>query len=158
MDYERKAIMNLFRRFLVHLMSLSIVTLGMAACGPIDDGVQNGSGALSEQRGKAGATKDNDGKVHICHIPPGNPANAHTISVGAPAVQAHLAHGDYVGSCGGGGGGGGGGGSDGGSGGGGDGGGGGEPTCGSEGDSCTDHNDCCSFYVCYFGSCTYNPG
>lgn len=38
-------------------------------------------------------------KVAICHIPPGNPANAHTIVVGAPAVPAHLAHGDYLGAC-----------------------------------------------------------
>ncbi len=37
------------------------------------------------------------GKVTICHIPPGNPANAHTITVGAPAVAAHEAHGDDVG-------------------------------------------------------------
>ena len=40
------------------------------------------------------------GKVTICHIPPGNPGNAHTITVGAPAVRAHAAHGDFVeGSC-----------------------------------------------------------
>ena len=39
------------------------------------------------------------GKVAVCHIPPGNPANAHTIVVGAAAVKAHLAHGDYLGSC-----------------------------------------------------------
>ena len=39
-------------------------------------------------------------KVTICHIPPGNPANAHTITVGSPAVAAHKAHGDFVyGSC-----------------------------------------------------------
>ena len=38
-------------------------------------------------------------KVDVCHIPPGNPDNAHTITVGAPAVEAHLAHGDFVGSC-----------------------------------------------------------
>ncbi len=38
-------------------------------------------------------------KVTICHIPPGNPANAHTIDVGEPAVSAHLAHGDYCGPC-----------------------------------------------------------
>ncbi len=38
-------------------------------------------------------------KVTICHIPPGNPANAHTITVGAPAVRAHLAHGDHLGAC-----------------------------------------------------------
>lgn len=44
-------------------------------------------------------------KVTICHIPPGNPDNAHTIVVGAPAVPAHLDHGDTLGECGGGGGG-----------------------------------------------------
>jgi hypothetical protein len=38
-------------------------------------------------------------KVTICHIPPGNPANAHSITVGSPAVRAHLAHGDYLGAC-----------------------------------------------------------
>jgi hypothetical protein len=38
-------------------------------------------------------------KVTICHIPPGNPDNAHTISVGAPALDAHLAHGDTEGEC-----------------------------------------------------------
>ena len=36
----------------------------------------------------------------ICHIPPGNPDNAHTITVGAPAVAAHMAnHGDRSGPC-----------------------------------------------------------
>jgi len=38
-------------------------------------------------------------KVVVCHIPPGNPANAHTITVGASAVRAHLAHGDALGAC-----------------------------------------------------------
>lgn len=39
-------------------------------------------------------------KVTICHIPPGNPDNAHTITVGAPAVPAHIAeHGDTIGPC-----------------------------------------------------------
>ncbi len=38
-------------------------------------------------------------KVKVCHIPPGNPANWHTITVGEPAVPAHLAHGDLLGSC-----------------------------------------------------------
>ncbi|HWE30070.1 MAG TPA: hypothetical protein VHB97_18800 [Polyangia bacterium] len=38
-------------------------------------------------------------KTTVCHIPPGNPANEHTICVGNPAVPAHLAHGDFLGSC-----------------------------------------------------------
>jgi len=39
-------------------------------------------------------------KVLICHIPPGNPANAHEICVGEPAVAAHVKnHGDPIGPC-----------------------------------------------------------
>lgn len=42
---------------------------------------------------------DGNSKVTICHIPPGNPSNLHTITVGASAVPAHIAHGDYLGAC-----------------------------------------------------------
>jgi hypothetical protein len=38
-------------------------------------------------------------KVYVCHIPPGNPANAHVIEVSINAVDAHLDHGDQLGSC-----------------------------------------------------------
>ena len=39
-------------------------------------------------------------KELICHIPPGNPANAHTICVGKPAVAPHQKHhGDTLGAC-----------------------------------------------------------
>jgi len=39
-------------------------------------------------------------KVKVCHIPPGNPTNAHTICIGKSAVVAHLGnHGDYLGEC-----------------------------------------------------------
>ncbi|MDB5048827.1 MAG: putative lipoprotein [Fibrobacteres bacterium] len=54
-----------------------------------------GGGAGSKTGGGGGVAK-----VTICHIPPGNPANAHSITVGSPAVPAHLAHGDYIGACG----------------------------------------------------------
>lgn len=47
----------------------------------------------------AGAQPGGVDKVEICHIPPGNPAAAHTITVGGPAVSAHLAHGDERGEC-----------------------------------------------------------
>jgi hypothetical protein len=57
-------------------------------------------------------------KVLICHIPPGNPDNAHTICVSTHAVAPHQEqHGDTIGACEGDGGGGGGGGDDGGGGG-----------------------------------------
>ncbi len=42
---------------------------------------------------------DMSGKVTLCHIPPGNEDNAHTIMVSPNAVPAHLAHGDELGEC-----------------------------------------------------------
>ncbi|MHC5110481.1 MAG: hypothetical protein ACYTHJ_11455 [Planctomycetota bacterium] len=38
-------------------------------------------------------------RVTICHIPPGDPDNAQTITVSEHALEAHLAHGDVLGSC-----------------------------------------------------------
>jgi hypothetical protein len=38
-------------------------------------------------------------KIPLCHIPPGNPANRHSILVGESAVAAHLRHGDHRGYC-----------------------------------------------------------
>jgi len=38
-------------------------------------------------------------KVDVCHIPPGNAENAHTITIDQNAVGTHLDHGDSVGSC-----------------------------------------------------------
>src|SRR3989304_259035 len=42
---------------------------------------------------------DDDGKVKICHIPQGNPGNAHTIRISQSALQTHLNHGDTKGVC-----------------------------------------------------------
>lgn len=40
------------------------------------------------------------GKFVVCHVPPGNPENPQTITVGSQnAVQAHLRHGDTPGPC-----------------------------------------------------------
>lgn len=41
----------------------------------------------------------NGDKVCLCHVPPGNPGNAHTICVGPKAVRAHLRHNDVLGEC-----------------------------------------------------------
>lgn len=38
-------------------------------------------------------------KITICHIPPGNPKNAHTITISTNAWPAHKGHGDYLGPC-----------------------------------------------------------
>lgn len=38
-------------------------------------------------------------KVQICHIPPNDPNNFHTITVGENTLSAHLAHGDLTGPC-----------------------------------------------------------
>jgi len=46
--------------------------------------------------GGTSSTTSTTEKVPICHIPPGNPGNAHTITIGSPAIRAHLAHGDDI--------------------------------------------------------------
>lgn len=38
-------------------------------------------------------------KVEVCHIPPGDPDNYHTIKISEKALAKHLAHFDLVGSC-----------------------------------------------------------
>ncbi|TDQ25481.1 MULTISPECIES: hypothetical protein [Tenacibaculum] len=47
-------------------------------------------------------SKGKEPKVTICHVPPGNPSNVHSITISKNAVEAHLAHGDFFGNCGGG--------------------------------------------------------
>jgi hypothetical protein len=49
-----------------------------------------------------GPSSEGVGKVAICHAPPGNPGNAHTICIGKPAVDAHLKNhpDDRRGACG----------------------------------------------------------
>ena len=49
--------------------------------------------------GVAAVSADSQGKVDVCHIPPGNPDNAHLINVSWNAVPAHLAHGDQLYTC-----------------------------------------------------------
>ncbi len=39
------------------------------------------------------------GKVTVCHLPPGKRDSPLSIRVGAPALGAHLAHGDRLGAC-----------------------------------------------------------
>lgn len=101
-------------RSLVSLLSLLLMAGLIAACGeaPVNEPVGVSESALSQN------------KTTLCHIPPGNPANAHTISVGNSAVKAHLAHGDSLDACGG-------------------------MSCIGEDDGpCTSNRECCSGLAC----------
>jgi hypothetical protein len=42
---------------------------------------------------------DEKDRVTVCHIPPGNPAAKHTLTISKNALAAHLAHGDVLGKC-----------------------------------------------------------
>jgi hypothetical protein len=55
-------------------------------------------GTVGEE--EAQAARSYPHKTAVCHIPPGNPANAKTLYVGGQAPAAHLAHGDFLGECG----------------------------------------------------------
>ncbi|WP_164008905.1 hypothetical protein [Pyxidicoccus trucidator] len=106
------------RLTLVSSSALMVALCTLLACGgqpqtgeePTPNDPQSGGleGAPSEEPVPAGQGDENPGnplgvgKVTICHIPPGNPANAHTITVGLPALKAHTKHGDTLGACGGG--------------------------------------------------------
>ena len=63
---------------------------------PVDDNVPP---IDDTPRGGGSNEKDGQNKITLCHIPPGNPENAHTITVGESAVIAHIAHGDKLGEC-----------------------------------------------------------
>ena len=78
-----------------------VAVLLLCACGGGQDR-SSSDGAVERELAKAqsAAAASPDGKVTICHIPPGNPANAHEITVGEPALHAHIRqHGDRVGHC-----------------------------------------------------------
>src|SRR3712207_2319110 len=77
---------------------------GLPEDGNGDPSLQGDHLSAGASRGGGSTTADegdttDDGRVTVCHIPPGNPANAHTIRVGPPAVKAHLKHGDTLGAC-----------------------------------------------------------
>lgn len=66
---------------------------------------QNGDGAF-EKTIEVGRTitgdilgLSNSQKQAICHMPPGNAENAHTLYLPQAAIKAHLAHGDKLGEC-----------------------------------------------------------
>src|SRR5689334_9913033 len=88
----------------LQFLSGFILSAALAGCGTtqVDDESMYLTGteesAVTLANGQASCT--NPTKVLICHIPPGNPANAHDICVGHQAVGPHQAHhGDSLGAC-----------------------------------------------------------
>ena len=67
-------------RLTSHLLTLSLL-LGLAL--------------FSAAAAQAGSSN----KVNVCHMPPGNPGNWHTITISEKALSAHLNHGDLAGTC-----------------------------------------------------------
>lgn len=62
----------------------------------------NNSGGNTGGGGNSGGDQSGDQdttKVSICHVPPGNETNRHTIVIPRSALKAHLAHGDVEGTC-----------------------------------------------------------
>jgi len=101
------------------LVLTSLVALALAAPGAMakDNGKDKGK---DKKKDKIERTSDHDGRGHdrdgrdhdhdgdhhdasgkvtICHIPPGNAAARHTITVSESAWDAHQKHGDRRGSC-----------------------------------------------------------
>ena len=70
-------------------------------CKGSDDDHDQSKSLSSHSFSMSSKSDDDDAncKVTICHIPPGNHCNEHTIRVGKSAVRAHIAHGDYPGAC-----------------------------------------------------------
>jgi hypothetical protein len=81
---------------LVALSVLLLVTGVLTAQAQIRD--LNDRGVFPD-RGIIIGLPDDDELVTLCHIPPGNPPNAHTIEVEQQDAAAHLAHGDLPGEC-----------------------------------------------------------
>jgi hypothetical protein len=78
----------------------------MASCG--GPGASSSGAALTAEEAAAICAKhqkracdpSQTKKVTICHIPPGNPENAHTLCIGSPALDPHVSHhADTQGPC-----------------------------------------------------------
>jgi|SRR5918997_2669869 hypothetical protein len=85
----------------VLVLSAMLATPWLAAAPVYADGSNNDKcdKKYDDDKCKDKKKKKDNKKVTICHIPPGNPDNAHTIRVSENAVDAHLAHGDELGKC-----------------------------------------------------------
>jgi len=93
----------------IGLTILVISTLLMVVAIPSQDAfASNGDGPkqkhIDKHEEKHGdkhiPSNDDEKKVLVCHIPPGNPESAHTLSISKNALQDHLDNVDVLGECG----------------------------------------------------------
>lgn len=77
-------------------VSFAQITGKPNATGSITLGLGGSSVVLTLGDDGSVATSD---QFKICHYPPGNPANAHTLSISENAWPAHKKHGDTLGPC-----------------------------------------------------------
>jgi len=84
------------------------VTGFLASCGKLDSFLSNGSMGLADAGSTSGGGNWQNpggdsglprGERFICHRPPGNPGNYHSLRVAKSAEAAHLNHGDSLGPC-----------------------------------------------------------
>jgi hypothetical protein len=101
------------------MISAKKLVLGLLFSGSLVLPATSGRAAGSEHRGGTG-------NITICHLPPGDPANAQTLAVGSASLPAHAAHGDTLGEC--------------------------PGACGSDGDACGSDDECCGGH-CDGGIC-----
>jgi len=73
------------RNLTIAAIAMVAVIMGMSAFAP----------AMADKPGEEPIGE----KVLVCHVPPGNPDNARTISTSAEDEQEHLDHGDSPGRC-----------------------------------------------------------
>jgi hypothetical protein len=94
--------MNASTRGSLILAFWAVAVSWFLACGGVADPSMFLTGSESEPLiDAAGQPTCPSSKVLICHFPPGNPANAHSICVGPPAWPPHhRLHGDTLGACG----------------------------------------------------------
>jgi hypothetical protein len=88
---------SLKKMFVLGLIAGTSALTGCITSGSSNDASPESAARTAGSTGGFGSLGES--KVTICHIPPGNPANAHSITVGSPALRAHLAHGDSAGAC-----------------------------------------------------------
>ena len=88
---------------LLQMSTVAALGLALAACASPTDGTTiqalTDMGCTVNAPDPRACDPTDTKKTTICHVPPGNPANAHTICVGNAAVPAHLDHGDFLGTC-----------------------------------------------------------